>query len=148
MLILFKAYFRTESRSIVVLGGAFDRHLQTVVFGPNPMILPPLPNPPGDGVPNIFVAMNNHGQLIAGGGISTECWILQNRKWVHHSFLNAEIKRNYPTAVSMSNGIYLFGLLSNRCGTVKRVKPNEEPICEFLPNGSNVWDEGPQIPFR
>ena len=146
MLILFYAYFRTESRSIVVLGGAFERNRRTVVFGPNPMILPPLPSRADV---ETFVAMNNHGQLIASGGISTECWILQDRKWVHHSFLNAKKRRSNPSAVSMSDGIYLFGFDNyqnlNCCATIKL---SEERICEFLPNDFRIWMEGPQIPYR
>ena len=129
---------------IVEVGGSFQRNLKTVVFGPNSMFLPPLPKRSGPQMK--FLAINHQSQVIAGGGSGRECWILQNRKWVHHSFLNSKKTRIYPTAVSMSDGIYLFGSLST-LGTVK-LKSNEEPICEFLPNDSNVWEEGPQIPFR
>ena len=111
------------------------------------MILPPLPT--RRDAQYKFVAMNNHGQLIAGSAISTECWILQDRKWVHHSFLNAKKRRSNPSAVSMSDGIYLFGFDNhqnlNCCATIKL---NEERICEFLPNDRSVWMDGPQIPYR
>ena len=144
-MVIYNALIVTESRSIILVGGAFERGIPTVVFGPNPMILPPFPNRAGAQVK--FVAVTNQGQLIAGGGLTTECWILQNRKWVHHSFLYAKKNRIHPTAVSMSDGIYLFGIESPSILRRGTIKPNEEPICEFLPNDSSVWVEGPRIPL-
>ena len=64
-----------------------------------------------------------------------KCLKLEKDKWVHHSTLNFE--REDFTAITMPNGIYLYGGSSSK--TLQG---------EFLENGSTKWELGPSLdPF-
>ena len=79
-----------------------------------------------------LVTMSN-GNILSCGGQSKLCFVLKKRAWVKHSTMNSV--RIGAVGVQMPNGIYMFG--GNK-------SPNTS---EFLPNGSTVWHQGPEIPY-
>ena len=71
-------------------------------------------------------------KILAFGGSTQNCYILDGQKWAFHSKLN-EYRKN-AVAIAMPNGIFVFG-------------GHENPISsEFLPNGSTKWQLGPSFP--
>ena len=88
--------------------------------------------------PNLTHSMTitNKNELMLLGGHSLNqksqndkakiCLIYKDDEWRHHSMLN--MKRAYSCAISMPDGIYVFG-------GVPFETPNSLHSCEFLPNG-------------
>ena len=62
------------------------------------------------------------------------CYILKDGKWKYHS--SYQTYKMSITAITMPNGIYIFGGDTKGFGS----------ICEFLPNGSQKWQLCPEIP--
>ena len=60
--------------------------------------------------------------------------ILKGGKWLHHSELGGA--RIGSVVVTMPDGIYVFGGMHNA------------ETSEFLPNGQNIWQEGPSLPKK
>ena len=75
----------------------------------------------------------NNGDIVSCGGKSKICYILRNGKWFKHSTMNNV--RTGAVGIQMPNGIYMFG---------GDKSPNTS---EFLPNNTNIWQEGPDIPY-
>ena len=82
----------------------------------------------------MIVFTNDKELLFCDGEI---CQIFKKGRWIFHSKLNAS-RIFGASMVTLANGIYVFG--SNpRYG-------NYHLSSEFLPNGSKIWEKGPNIP--
>ena len=92
-----------------------------------------LPNFPEYNDRERSLVTTNNGEILSCGAQSRQCLILKNRAWVKHSTLKSV--RIGAVGIQMPNGIYMFG-------------GNKSPYTsEFLPNGSTVWQQGPEIPY-
>ena len=81
------------------------------------------------------VILTNQNEILICGGYDRnikQCMVLREQKWFTHSNLKQE--RNEASAVTMPNGVYIFGGKRN------------PKTSEFLPNESNSWQTGPIIP--
>ena len=124
----------SESNSILVVGGYDGNDLLTSVevIGNKKCSLPQLPF----GIasqPSII--LTNDNEILACGGSGKnkkQCLVLKEQKWEKHSDLNQI--RLHASALTMPNGVYLFG------------GHGSQTTSEFLPNGSNTWQPGPDIP--
>ena len=95
--------------------------------------LPNLPYPISDN-PSLF----KHGRdiLLCGGeGNEQTCLKLQNHKW--SPFNNLLQKRIGAAVVQMKDGVYIFG----------GYKTGGFNTSEFLTHDSDVWEQGPDIPY-
>ena len=98
-------------------------------YGGTTVRLPPIITSFGN-VPHYLVTLNSN-QLMAIVG--KYCQVFQDCRWIPHSEL-AFVRRCGAIAITMKNGIYVLGGEKN---------PTKS---EFLPNGSNKWEQGPNIP--
>ena len=71
--------------------------------------------------------------LCGGENNGNKCLTLKDSKWKPHSSLHEE--RIFASAVAMPDGVFIFG--GNYYG---------ESTWEWLPNGTQVWKKGGQIP--
>ena len=103
-----------------------------------------IPDLPKHMCKHAMVITNDKELMVIGGFQEREdgfycasrknCYILKNGKWILHS--SYQKYRMFITAITMPNGIYIFGGNTDGYGN----------ICEFLPNGSQKWQFGPEIP--
>ena len=121
--------FSEEHNSILIVGGINNPSVE--VIGDKECSLPQFPF--AMNIAPSLIITNNNEILSCGGAEDTikQCYVLKGEKWVKHSELLEE--RYHSSAVTMPNGVYIFG------GEGSSYKS------EFLPNGSNIWKEGPQI---
>ena len=121
--------FSEEQTSIVIVGGINNPSVE--VLGDKNCSLPQFPF--AMTIAPSLILTNNNEILSCGGAEDTikQCYVLKGDKWVQHSELLKE--RYHSSAVTMPNGVYIFG------GEGSAYKS------EFLPNGSNTWQEGPEI---
>ena len=66
-----------------------------------------VPNYPLQNYRNSLVVMNDGNILAIGGRVTKNCFILTENSWKHHSTLSKF--RNCGVAVTMPNGVYVFG---------------------------------------
>ena len=106
-------------------------------IGFNPSRIGPLPS---ENSAHSLVLTNDFKIMSCGGSISADeednrqkCFLLEKEKWVYHSTLSKA--RCSAIAITMPDGIYVFG----GCGI-------HSTTSEFLPNGSKIWEKGPEIP--
>ena len=133
--------------SIIITGGLLryaimddDFHVgcnDVETIGFNTSRLSPLPS---ENSAHSLVLTNDFKIMSCGGSIANDdfdnrqkCFILEKENWVHHSTLSKA--RCSAIAITMPDGIYVFG----GCGV-------NSTTSEFLPNGSKVWEQGPEIP--
>ena len=100
-----------------------------------------LPNYPLLNYRNSLVVMNDGNVLSLGGRVTKNCYILTEKSRKYHSTL-AKF-RNCGVTVTMPNGVYVFGGFNSYDYTYKK----EDCLSsEFLPNGSQIWQNGPDVP--
>ena len=66
-----------------------------------------LPNYPLLNYRNSLVVMNDGNVLSLGGRVTKNCFVLTEKSWRYHSTLRKF--RNHGVAVTMPNGVYVFG---------------------------------------
>ena len=78
----------------------------------------------------------NQNELLLAG--PEECSILSESKWNFHSKFNEFILATI--IINMPNGVYVFGR--------SKPPPTEKDLSYFLPNQSNSWQIGPNLPEK
>ena len=77
----------------------------------------------------------NQNELLLAG--PEECSILSGPKWKFHSKFNEFMLATI--IINMPNGVYIFGISK---------PPPEKDVSYFLPNQSNIWQNGPNLPEK
>ena len=123
-----------ESTSIFVVGGENKGMLRSAeAIGVQNCSIPWLHFAEVGGRPSVI--LTNQNEILTCGGLGNNikhCMVLKQQKWFLHS--NLQEKRNAASSVTMPDGVYIFGGTRN------------PKTSEFLPNESNSWQIGPEIP--
>ena len=126
--------FLIDQNAILISGGydGNSRLTNIEVIGDSDTKLPPLPE--GNSAHSMVIT-NNNELMILGGNCDDEkqCYKLVNGKWQKQNPLTQP--RKWAVRIVMPNGIYCFGGEGNRCTS------------DFLPNGQNEWQTGPEVPW-
>ena len=135
-----KTSFTAADEDVILITGGYNgsNFLSTCEVLPSPCSVPSFPG-------NVFsaphyshtTARTADGLILTCGGInnSRKCLMLdlQSNSWISHSRLDQS--RISSTAVTMSEGLFLFG-----------DDLYDETTSSFLPTGSTEWEKGPTPP--
>ena len=123
--------FISDSTTILIVGGKRERGFnsrEVTLIGDKKCSFPQLPIGVSSRQPSMI--LTNDEEILVCEGF--RCKVMRGQRWVTHSDLNEITKQ--ASAVTMDNGIYIFGGVSQPTKT------------QFLPNGSTRWQEDSEIP--
>ena len=127
-----KAHCGFMHLSIMIAGGSNGSYLKTsevVLPGESTSDLGVPDLPYGiSGQPSLILTPDKKILLCGGNDNEKKCLEMKNNVWEFHSFLKE--KRRHASAVSMENGVFLFGGYENPSSW------------EWLPKGSTQWQLG------
>ena len=128
--------FLLHPKILTIVYSILAEHLKSaeLLHGPKGCSIPDLPEAV---YYHVLLLTSNSENILSCGGYSSNknCYNLDivGQRWNQHSTLTKE--RSYSTAVTMLNGVYIFG------GT------KSPTTSDFLPKNNNrVWQAGPIIP--